>query len=282
MSQFTGVFAASVTPLRQDYCCDTEALAAHCQDLLTRGCSGVVLFGTTGEGPSFSLRERKEALKKVIELGVDPQKIIVGATFSALDDVVELANFAMEQGTLAQLIAPPFFYKNVSDEGVYAFYKALVARTKAKIILYHIPQQSGVAISFSVTERLVHEFPESIVGLKESEANLPFTKELLARLPQLHLFVGSERMLFEAQQAGAKAAISGLANCFPEKVAALFQAADPFFDALKKVIAEFPIFPAIKCLVAQKKGASFLRMRPPVMALSENERTKLLQAVEKL
>jgi len=281
MDRFSGLFAASVTPVRHDLRCDFDALAEHCKDLLARSCQGVVLFGSTGEGPSFTLRERKEALEQVIRLGVDPAKIIVGTTFAALEDAIELANYSVLMGTLAILSAPPFYYKKVPSEGIISFYREMLKRTKAQVILYHIPQYSNAPLSFSIVERLYKEFPEAIVGMKESEGNLEFTKELLQKLPNLHLFIGNELQIFEAHALGAKGAISGLANCFPEKIASQFQKSDNSIAALRALLADFPIFPAIKNIVAQQKGARFELMRPPVMALSESEAKKLQSALER-
>jgi 4-hydroxy-tetrahydrodipicolinate synthase len=271
MNTLSGLFAASVTPMRHNFRCDFEALADHCKDLLVRGCDGVVLFGTTGEGPSFSLSERKEALKKVIELGLDPAKIIVGASFAALDDVIKLSKFACDAGCLALLIAPPFFYKKVSDEGVIAFYRQIILKVKMPIILYHIPQHSGVAITLPVAEALYKEFPETIVGLKESEGNFSFAKELLAKLPGFSLFVGNEAHIREAMLLGAKGTICGLANIYPELILSLFDKNDKSIVELQHILKGYPIFPAIKCLVEKMKGAAFHQMRPPLMALSESD-----------
>src|SRR5262249_14732541 len=118
-----GVYAASLTPLTADLNCANQEFANHCKKLLECGCAGIVIFGTTGEGPSFSLNERKKTLQALVDLGVDPQRLMVGTTFSAIEDAVELARFALSLNCSSFLLAPPFFFKNVKEAGVTAFYR---------------------------------------------------------------------------------------------------------------------------------------------------------------
>src|ERR1700722_19222438 len=149
-SLFSGIFAATLIPIRADLNCDDQELASHCHDLITRGCSGIALFGTTGEGPSFSVEERKQALKALIGAGIDPQRIILGICCSALKEAADLARAALESYCLGVLVVPPFFYKNVKDEGVIAFYREIIQRVSnpdLRMILYHIPQYSGVPLN---------------------------------------------------------------------------------------------------------------------------------------
>ena len=151
-----GVFAASLTPVRDDFSCYFEELANHCHDLINRGCRGVVLFGTTGEGSSFSVTERENAIKNLIKLGIDPQRLIIGIACCSIHDVVKLASVAIDQNCLAVLIVPPFFYKNVHDAGVVSFYRKIIQKVDSpnlKILLYHIPQCSGVPITLGVIKK---------------------------------------------------------------------------------------------------------------------------------
>jgi len=124
----TGVYAAVLTPLRSDLSCDCEKLASHCSDLIRNGCSGIALFGTTGEGPSFSVTERIETLEKVISEGLDPGKIILGNGSSCISDTVELGRAAMKYGCAALMVAPPSFFKKVTNEGVLSFYREIISK----------------------------------------------------------------------------------------------------------------------------------------------------------
>lgn len=263
MDMLSGLYAASVTPLRKDFSCDIEALTLHCKDLLERGCQGVVLFGTTGEGPSFSLRERIDILRQIAS-SIDPQKIIVGASFSAIQDVVELSHVAESLNCLALLISPPFYYKGVTNEGIIAFYSELVRHIHLPIILYHIPQVTGVPIPIEVVTHLYRQYPDKVVGIKESEGNFAIT-QALCKLPGFKVFVGNESQIEEAIRIGASGAISGLANIYPN----LMTMNREEIAKLKRTLSDYPIFPAIKALVAKEKGASFELMRPPLVALTK-------------
>ncbi len=201
-----GIFAAALTPLNKDLSPNIEAMATHCKDLIGKGCNGVVLFGTTGEGCSFSVEERELAVRSLIDAGLDPKRIIVGIICSAISDAAKLASTAVALNCAAVLVVPPFFLKNVNELGVLAFYREFIQRVNSpnlKIILYHIPQVSGVPITSNMIKILTKEYPTHIVGLKESEGNLSFTKEILSNFPNFKVFVGNELHISEAVELGA-------------------------------------------------------------------------------
>src|SRR5262249_24993472 len=117
MLPLSGLYAASLTPLHEVFRCHVEELAKHCQDLMKRGCAGVVLVGTTGEGTLFNVEERKQVLEKVIKMGLDPARVILGVSCNAVQDAVDLSLAAIRSSCGAVLMAPPFFYKNLSEQG---------------------------------------------------------------------------------------------------------------------------------------------------------------------
>jgi 4-hydroxy-tetrahydrodipicolinate synthase len=281
-----GVYAAALTPMREDFSCNSEALVAHCNDLMSRGCQGVVLFGTTGEGSSFSVREREQAIVDAIRLGLDPQKMIIGISCCAVDDVVKLASLAIERQCAAVLIGPPFFYKNVSEEGVVNFYRSVIRsinRSELKILLYHIPKYSGVPITINIIKSLREEFPNHVIGIKESDGNLHFTKEILATFSHFKVFVGNELHISEAVQLGAAGGISGVVNAYPELICSLYDYGkdqtkpnhNPIAENVIQSLKKHPIFSAIKGVVANNKGADWHVMRPPLVALNEQQKQAL-------
>jgi 4-hydroxy-tetrahydrodipicolinate synthase len=278
-----GIYVASLTPMHEDLSCNCEALAAHCNDLIHKGCKGVVLFGTTGEGPSLSVPERIQILQEIIRLGIDPQKIIVSISCCAIDDTVTLASVAIDQQCAAILICPPFFYKNVADEGVINFYTQVIRsinHPELKMLLYHIPQYSGVSISINALRTLKNSFPHTIVGIKESEGNLAFIKEILST-GDIELFVGNELLISEAIRLGAAGGISGIANAYPELICSLYEfGKDPkapdhntTAHSILESLKNYPLFPAIKNLVEKQKGKEWHTMRPPLVPLHINIRT---------
>ncbi|MBS0604566.1 MAG: dihydrodipicolinate synthase family protein [Verrucomicrobia bacterium] len=285
-----GVYAAALTPMHPELSCDTAELADHCNDLLARGCKGVVLFGTTGEGPSFSVKERLNALERVIQAGVDPQKIILGNGSANIPDTVELAKGALKNNCRAILIAPPSFFKTVTEEGVIAFYREIIQATadpNLRVLLYHIPQFSGVPITTKIIHALREEFTDIVIGIKESEGNLNLAMEAIRIFPGFKVFVGNEKHIIETVQAGGSGTICGIANLYPELICSLYQqgktanAANPqallsFFEAMKG----YPFVPAFKAMMQKKRGSAWHSVRPPLVPLSADQSNDFLGKVD--
>lgn len=271
-----GVYAASLTPLHADLSCNDKALADHCLQLISKGCKGVVLFGTTGEGASFSVAEKKQTLSQVITHGLNPQQIIVGNGSACLTDTIDLALAALEYNCLACLIAPPCYYKNVSDQGVLEFYRTVIqkiANPNLQIILYHIPQYTGVPLTLSVVKTLCNEFPGIVVGLKESEGNLSFTQTILNEVPECKVFVGSERQLPAAVSLGASGSICGMANLWPELICSLYEN-DNRLAELEKLLPRFKnsqFIATCKALLAEEQNPHWKFIRPPLILKKEGE-----------
>ncbi len=273
-----GIYAAALTPLNADLSCNSQELAEHCLDLLQRGCKGVVLFGTTGEGSSFSLQERVDVIEKVIVAGIDPQKIILANGGANIPETVELAQAALNWKVSALLVMPPTFFKNVPEEGIIAFYREIIQRINdpaLPILLYHIPQFSGVPITLKIIERLRSEFPDVVIGIKESEGNLRLAKAIIAAFPGFQVFVGNEREIIEAVHDGASGSICGVANLYPELICSLFEqgkrANSPNpkeLDAFFKAMNGHFFIPAFKAVMEKRKGSAWHLLRPPLTPLS--------------
>jgi 4-hydroxy-tetrahydrodipicolinate synthase len=265
-----GVYAASLTPLHADLSCNNEALTEHCIELINKGCKGVVLFGTTGEGPSFSVEEKKKTIKQVIANGLNPKQIIIGNGSACLADTIDLTLAALENHCLACLIAPPCFYKNVSEAGIIAFYRTLIQRipnSQLQIILYHIPQYTGVPLTVPIVKTLCAEFPGIVVGLKESEGNLAFTQSILKEVPQCKVFVGSEKQIPDAVKFGASGSICGMANLWPELICSLYEN-DKRISELAELSSQFknqPFIATCKAMLADKKNPNWSLVRPPLV-----------------
>lgn len=293
MDLYTGIYAAALTPMHEDFSCNDEAFAHHCRDLMNRGCKGILVFGTTGEGPSFSINERKKALKNLVKSGIAPQRLIIGTSFCAIDDVVKLTSFAICQQCSAVLIVPPFFYKNVNDAGVIAFYREIIKRVAhpdLKILLYHIPQCSGVPITLNIIKTLNEEFPHNVIGIKESEGNLYLTKEILLKFPNFKVFTGKDSHISEFVQSGAAGGITGLTNAYPELVNSLYEFGkdrqkpdnNSIIQHIIECLKNYPIFPAIKNIVEKQKGAAWRILRPPLLPLTEKQSQELCRALSKI
>lgn len=286
-----GVYAAALTPMHSNLKCDYQTLYTHCTNLIHKGCQGVALFGTTGEGASFSTHERLEVLNQLISRGLDPRKIIIANGSSSLLETVELANFATKHSCAAMLIAPPCFYKHVSDEGVLAYYREIiwrVAHPSLRILLYHIPQLSGVPISFNIVNALVGEFSKIVVGLKESEGNISFTKKLVETFPGFKVYVGKETQIAEAVKMGAAGSICGIANLYPELICNLYHESKTgsgeshnIIEVISEILRGSSFIASAKAIMEKNEGDFWSMIRPPLTPLTSGEKEALYSQVEK-
>lgn len=289
------LYAALPTPLDDALDVDLGRLQAHCKALLEAGCDGVALFGTTGEGPSFTVDERIAALDALLAGGTDPARVVVGTGCAALPDTVTLTRHAAEAGCAGQLIVPPFFFDHVTDDGVFAAYARILedcAADRPRVVLYHIPAVSGVPLGLGTIERLAAAFPESVVAVKDSSGDWDYTSQLIARRGRLDVLVGHEPDIARALAAGGSGTICGLANVIPTLLRRLCD--DPMgadaarlHAALTGLAAAFdrrPVIPALKAMMAAATGdAAWNRVRPPLAALQSQDMADLavlLQAAE--
>jgi 4-hydroxy-tetrahydrodipicolinate synthase len=279
-----GLWPAMLTPLDEALNIDTGAFAAHALALLDAGCVGVTPFGTTGEGPSFSVGERLVAIDALVAAGVPPQRMLISTSCAALPDVIELTRHAVGIGAFACLMMPPFFLKDVPDQGVIDAYRAVIdtiADPRLRIMLYHIPQISGVALSPVVIRTLLTSYPETIIGLKDSGCDRDVsTNFAIEFMPPLQVWVGNEPDLQSIAAFGAKGAVSGIANILPQLVQRLVE--DSFKTGadddqhrvieLLDLLRGYGLTAALKAVMAiQHQHRAWLRVRPPLVALSETQ-----------
>jgi len=286
-----GVWCATLTPLDTDGRPDYARLAAHVQRLLAAGVDGVALFGTTGEGQSFSVAERLAGLEALLDGGVEPARILAGTGCAALPETIELTRHAVACGCAGTLMLPPFFFKDVSDDGVYACYARIidgVADARLRLFLYHIPQVSAVPIADAVTARIAAAYPNLLAGIKDSECNLEHSLRLIASFPDLEIFTGFEPHLPAVRAAGGAGTICGVANLYPRLIRRLFDRAlvPEHRDDLVRVerfvaaLERYPLFAAFKALQAELTGdPAWNSLRPPLVALDPAARSAWLEAV---
>ena len=278
---FQGIWPAMLTPLDEALNIDHAKLVAHAQALLRAGCGGVTIFGTTGEGPSFSLRERKEAVEQLIARGFPADRIMVSTSCAALVETVELTQHAVDLGVHGCLVLPPFFFKGVSDEGIVNGYAQVidsVNRSNWRLYLYHIPQVIGVSLSHPVIRQLVDRYPQIIVGIKDSGCDQAHSVGLAkAFMPPLTVYVGFEPDLTTMGPLGSTGAISGLANFMPRVVHRMVltpTAPQTAHDAKRiqgilELLKPHSLMPALKgVMAALSHDASWLRVRAPLVAMT--------------
>jgi 4-hydroxy-tetrahydrodipicolinate synthase len=282
-SRLHGVWSASLTPLRSDFSINLPLLVEHCRWQLARGCHGIALFGTTGEGTSFGVGERKAALEAVIAAGIPAASLMVGSGCAAFTDTVELSKHAVKQGCPAVLALPPFFFKGLGEEGLFRCFAELVERVgdaRLRVYLYNIPQLSGVKFPVKVIERLLKAYPTAIAGLKDSSGDWNSTKEYLDAFPGWGLFTGWDPHLREVVRLGGAGTISGMPNINMAGLRALYdnrtkpEGADLEATAttLIKLVDAAPPTAGLRAALAHYTGKeSWLIRRPPLEQNREQE-----------
>jgi 4-hydroxy-tetrahydrodipicolinate synthase len=279
-----GIWPALLTPLDAKLDVDHARFAAHAHTLLAAGCGGVTPFGTTGEGPSFSVDERRAAVDALLASGVPAANILISVSCAALPDVLALTRHALAAGAHGCLMMPPFFLKGVPDEGVVDAYRYVIegaANPRLRLYLYHIPQVSGVALSHDVIRTLWRLYPQTIAGIKDSGCTLRDSLALAdAFMPGLPVYLGHEADLPALGRRGSTGAVSGLANFVPRLVRRLVLEPDApgaatdlaRVRALLEVFRDYSLTPALKATMASSAGdPAWLRVRPPLRALGAGE-----------
>ena len=292
---FTGIWPALLTPLHADLSIDHACFAAHSLALLANGCNGVTPFGTTGEGPSFSIAERMEAVEQLVTRGVPAAQIMVSTSCAALPDVLALTRHAINLGVHGCLMMPPFFLKGVSDQGIIDSYRYVIDSIndpRLKLYLYHIPQVSGVGLSHHVIATLIGLYPNTVSGIKDSACTTAHSVGLAeAFMKDLTVYVGFEPDLPEMGRRGSTGAISGIANFMPRVVSQLVMQPDAATTPAERerivkllaVLADYSLLPALKGIMAVlSSDDAWLRVRSPLVALKPDEFKMLRDAINGL
>lgn len=283
-----GVSAALSTPFREDGQVDIDRLAAHAHDLLARDCRSVTLFGTTGEGPSVSIDERNRVAAELVGSGIEPTQLCEGVIACSIEEASLGTRRALERGSRAVLLAPPFYFRDAPDDAVLAWFAEVfgqVGGTLRDVILYHIPGMTGVPLSLGLIGRLRSEFPEAIIGVKDSACDRAATLRLIEAHGDLTILVGDETYLGEACAAGAAGSICGLANLIPEVVSGIVESGrdDPRIKDLIAAITRHPVIPIVKALVGHvRDDPAWRRARPPLPSLGDNALRSVVPALDLL
>jgi 4-hydroxy-tetrahydrodipicolinate synthase len=265
-----GFWVAAATPLTDDDRVDHGRLAAHSAWLFEHGVDGLVLFGTTGEGPSFSAKERLETVAALLKHGIAPQRLALGAGFPAIPDSIALARDALTLGLRHVLVLPPYFYRDADPAGLEGAFATLiegVGDDRLRATLYHIPQVSGVAIPPAVLAGLRARFGVMLAGIKDSSGNFEHFRAFRAAAPEIGVTIGNEADISRALAEGGQGTICGMANMVPDLVRAMFSqsgAAKPMQAAIALMQGQF--VPTLKAALAQLTGEpGWARVRAPLL-----------------
>jgi 4-hydroxy-tetrahydrodipicolinate synthase len=276
----SGVIAAVATPITEDGSPDLARAVKLARYLLDNGCDGLNVLGTTGEATSFSLDERKSVMDAYKANGLPLERLMVGTGAAAVADAVALTRHAASLGFAGALVLPPFYYKGVPDDGLFAYINTLVKATAQQpipIYLYHFPAMSGLPWHVALIKRLLEAFPARIVGLKDSSGDMAYARSAAAISKDFAVFPSTEAALIEARGGAFAGCISATSNLNPDLCARAWAQGDmAALDAavaIRKLFDGKALVSGVKALLGHIHGDPALaRVKPPLMAFSAADR----------
>ena len=289
--RLSGVLSPVVTPFKDDLSPDPERLVQHCRWLLSQNV-GLAVFGTTSEANSLSVEEKISLLDQLVDAGIESSRLLSGTGHCALTDTVKLTAHAVSLGCAGMLMLPPFYYKDVSDDGLYRSFAEVIERVGSndlRVYLYHIPPIAHVGIPPHLVERLVTQYPQTVVGIKDSSGDWDNTDALLQLdLDDFRVFAGSETFLLQNMRGGGAGCISATANINPAAIHELYEnwqsekaeTMQAELDAVRSTVEKYPMIPAVKSIIGSLRGeAQWETVRPPLLALAADQKSELLDAL---
>jgi 4-hydroxy-tetrahydrodipicolinate synthase len=290
-----GILAPVITPFNDDLSPDAERFIAHCRWLISQD-SGLAVFGTNSEANSLSVNERIALLDALLAADVDPSRMMPGTGCCALTDTVRLTEHAVKAGCAGVLMLPPFYYKDVSEDGLYRSFAEVIERvgdSRLRVYLYHIPPVAVVGITPKLVERLMKAYPSAIAGMKDSSGDWSNTKTFLDRFAKsgFDVFVGSESFLLANMQNQGAGCISATANVNPGPIVRLYRewravdaaAQQEALNAVRKATGQYVMIPALKAVVAHfAKDPAWATVRPPLTPLTSEQAAKVVRDLEAL
>jgi len=291
---FSGVLVPVLTPFTPSGEPDAGRFVAFCRWLLDQGAGGLAIFGTTSEANSMSPAERMELLDRLIEAGIPAAKLMPGTGACAVTDAVMLVQHAVGHGCGGVLMLPPFYYKGVSDDGIFAFISSVIDKVGSpalRLFLYHIPPMAVVGFSLDLVGRLITAYPQTVVGLKDSSGDWSNTAALLERFPGFAVFPGSEVFLLDGLRKGAVGCITASGNLNVPGIKKVYdnwrgpqaEALQAEITTLRNALQAYPMVPALKRVVAHyHNDPNWATVRPPLVPLGPAQSAALIADLGKL
>lgn len=291
-SRFRGVLVPVVTPFDAELRPDAGRFTRLCRHLLDEGADGLAVFGTTSEANSMSAAERMALLEWLVEKGIPAGRLMPGTGACSLTEAAQLARHAVEHGCGGVLMLPPFYYKGVSDDGLFAFFSEVIQRVGSgdlRIYLYHIPPVAQVGFGHDLIERLVKAYPDTVVGIKDSSGDWSNTKAMLDRFPGFDVFAGSEVFLLDTLRAGGAGCITATGSIHLREIRKVYEtwqtaeadALQAHATAIRKTIQDYPTIPAVKWILAHyNEDPEWTRVRPPLRDLDPSRGAELVRRLE--
>ncbi len=291
-SRLRGVIAPVLTPFDSRLEPDVHRFIAHCRWLVDNH-AGLAIFGTNSEAVSLSVDERIFLTDSLLEAGIPASKLMPGTGACSFKDAVTLTRHAVRSGAAGVLMLPPFYYKGVSDDGLFGYYSEVIERVgddRLAIYLYHIPQVTQVPITFGLIERLLKRYPKAVAGAKDSSGDWNNSKAMIDAFAPggFDVFPASETLLSKGMASGGAGCISATVNMNPARLHALYEdwdsaqgdALQAQADVVRGIFQALPMIAAMKRVVSEFAGdPSWRAVRPPLTALDEGTAAGLLHAL---
>ena len=292
-STLPAVLSPVITPFKADGSPDAPKLLKQCQWLEANGV-GQAIFGTNSEANSMSAPQKMGTLTALIEGGLKPEHLMPGTGATSIDATVNMTRHAVNHKCAGVLMLPPFYYKDVTDDGLFAYFSEVIQKVGSaalQIYIYNIPPVTKVTLSLSLLERLAKEYPKTVVGMKDSSGDWSYTESVIKLLAPsgFRVYAGSEVFLMRALRAGGVGCISATANVNPKAIADLAahwreSNADTLqanLDQVRGIFAKYQMIAGMKTAVAHyTKDSEWLRVRPPLMQLSAEQQAQLLSELK--
>jgi len=293
-----GVHCAAATPVTADGTPDLRLFAEHSRLLLEEGCHGIAMLGTTGEANSFGVRERIALLEAAIEGGTPAEALLPGTSTPSIADTLELTRHAVSAGAKGGVLLPPYYYKGISDEGLFRFYARVieaVGNDQMRVVLYHIPQVTMVPIGHDLIESLMAAFPGIVCGIKDSAGDLNNMQALVERFPDLAVLSGADPLMLPLLRMGGAGCITATSNLRSDALrvvwegwndpakAAEVEAAQARINDWRTLTNRYVQLPTVKTMLARARGDfGWLNLMPPLVELTEPERQDVWTEMERL
>ena len=268
-------------------------LLEHCRWPLANGASGLAVLGATGEANSFCLKEHIRIIESLVEAGVTGKNLMPGTESCLTADAAVLTKTAVEAGVGGVLMLLPFYYKKLSDEGLFAFFSEVIQRVgdeRLQLYLYHFPQMSATPITYNLIEMLLKDYPATLAGMKDSSSVLDNITGAVRNFPGFHVLSGADDLLLKVLEAGGTGAITACSNVCSASLGSLHDgfragrddsALNEKVSAVRYTMAQFPLQSALKQLIARHTGDEcWLRLRPPLMQMSDERARELFSAFD--
>ena len=294
-STLSAVLSPVLTPFNADGSPNAKKLLRQCQWLQSNGV-GQAVFGTNSEANSMSASQKINVLHELIAGGLEPKNMMPGTGACSVDDASVMTSAAVKAGCAGVLMLPPFYYKDVADEGLFRYYAEVIEKVgdaKLKIYVYNIPPVTKIGLSVPLLERLVKSYPDTVIGIKDSSGDWAYTESVIQALAGtgFRVYAGSEVFLLRTLRAGGVGCISATANVNPKAIADLAarwqdssaDQAQEALSAVRAVFAQYPMIPGMKAAVAHfSRDPEWIRVRPPLLALDPAQQSKLVADLEKI